>query len=153
MSSWARSSPGSHQTSRTPRPRSPRLQILAPDPLRPLLQPRLPRAPPQAIPPRFHPQPQPPPPLCLHHRLPCSQPAHDCRFWWGLDSRHGRVFVHRFGPTSSCGISSPRPAVPAGAPLPAPLLSWRGDVRGGRMRSLRLHRRPLSRGLRGQRRG
>ncbi|CAL5078636.1 unnamed protein product [Urochloa decumbens] len=30
---------------------------------------------------------------------PCSSPALGCRTWWALDSRHGRVLIHRFGPS------------------------------------------------------
>ncbi|CAN6181449.1 unnamed protein product [Urochloa humidicola] len=29
---------------------------------------------------------------------PCSSPALGCSTWWALDSRHGRVLIHRFGP-------------------------------------------------------
>ncbi|CAN6181450.1 unnamed protein product [Urochloa humidicola] len=30
---------------------------------------------------------------------PCSSPALGCRNWWALDSRHGRVLIHRFRPS------------------------------------------------------
>ncbi|XP_072148148.1 uncharacterized protein [Setaria viridis] len=40
----------------------------------------------------------------------CSSPVFNCQNWWALDSRHGRVLVHRMDATRSHSTSESSPA-------------------------------------------